>query len=78
MLDLLSRGLVEEGGEAAAFQQAADLSSYVPLDVASSSSKTPDHDVRRTLYAVGLLLGHVLLWRKVSREDKPWPGGEGG
>lgn len=76
MLDLLSRGLVEEGGEAAAFQQAADLSSYVPLDVASSS-KT-DHDVRRTLYAVGLLLGHVLLWRKVSREDKPWPGGKEG
>lgn len=63
MLELLSRGLVEEGGDCAAFRLASDEASYLPVDLQTQANPG---DTEKVLYAVGLLLGHVLLWRKVS------------
>lgn len=46
MLELLSRGLVEEGGDCAAFRLASDQASYLPVDLETQAQPRDTEKVR--------------------------------
>lgn len=62
MLELLSRGLVEEGGDCAAFRLASDQASYLPVDLETQAQPRDTEKVR-----CAITLGKACGLRSSSR-----------